>query len=265
MDFFKDLSFVNQILFPAPTPTYTKNTSFNEAKLVNLESKDTYALSFNSPGNRYWLLYFHGNCCDLGSMYPHLLSMHKYSNANILAVEYYGYGISYQSKGMSESRAYLLAKKAWNYLTKILLIPSNRIVIFGRSIGTGIASYLAEDCKDVGGLILHSPFISIKSLAYEYIGWANIFVFERFNTLKRIRSYKNPLLIIHADKDEVVPLSHGITIFDQAKISDKLFVLQLKSNHNSFKIYDYFSVVKNFLNIVKNRDIQNGKPEEHIK
>lgn len=83
------------------------------------------------------------------------------------------------------------------------------IILFGRSIGSGPATYLASKRK-VGALILMSAFTSIKAVVKDMAGsWAQHLIKQRFNNLEAIKQVVCPTFIIHGQKDRVVPFQHS--------------------------------------------------------
>ena len=86
-------------------------------------------------------------------------------------------------------------------------------VVFGRSIGTGWATYLASQ-KQLNNLILMSPFTDISSLAAEILTYSNKIVKCHFDNMKEIENYNGRLLVIHGEKDEVINVSHGRKLFN---------------------------------------------------
>jgi abhydrolase domain-containing protein 17 len=88
------------------------------------------------------------------------------------------------------------------------------IIVWGRSIGTGpateIAALYSEQNKPLGGLILQSPYLSIKSLAKTLVGSVvGSMILNRFNNRKRIKQCKSPVLVIHGEEDQLIPLEHA--------------------------------------------------------
>ena len=86
-----------------------------------------------------------------------------------------------------------------------LNIKEKYIVLFGRSLGSGPAVHLARKYNP-SGLVLMSPFCSIKEAAKKFVGkFFTILVKERFNNKEKIAETKCPLLVMHGKLDEVIP------------------------------------------------------------
>lgn len=78
-------------------------------------------------------------------------------------------------------------------------------MVFGRSIGSGPATYLSAKYR-VGCLVLMSPFTSLQAVIRDYVGaWASKLVRERFDNLKNIAQVQSPIFILHGKRDEIIP------------------------------------------------------------
>ena len=108
------------------------------------------------------LLFFHGNAGDIGDRLGSIRTFHD-MGLNVLIFDYRGYG---ESTGKpSEPGTYADAMAAWTYLNAERGIPPSRIVVFGRSLGGAVASWLAARV-DPGALILESTFTSAPAMAH---------------------------------------------------------------------------------------------------
>lgn len=174
------------------------------------------------------LLFFHGNAGNIGDRLESLAIFHRLG-LNCLIIDYHGYGKSEGSPG--EAQSYLDAEAAWEHLLQARGFKPEEIVIFGRSLGGGVAAWLAARVKPAG-LILESTFTSVPDMA------AKVYPFFPVRLLARIRldaktavaSVTAPVLVIHSAGDEIVPLGHGRALFDAAP-EPKRF-LELRGGHN---------------------------------
>lgn len=126
-------------------------------------------------------------------------------------MEYPGYGIY---KGSPSERKILLdAETVYNYLTGYLKIDEGDIYIFGRSIGSGPACWLAS-VKNPGLLILMSAFTSIRGVV-KHIGgsFAQFLVKERFKNTKHLANVRCPVFLVHGKKDTLVPSKHATKLY----------------------------------------------------
>jgi len=130
---------------------------------------------------------------------------------NVFAVEYPGYGIY---KGTASEKNVLLdAEAAYNYLLNHLHCKEEDIIIAGRSLGSGPATWLAS-FTNPGLLVLISPFTSIKGVVKHAFGsTASKLVKERFNNLKRMPSVNCPVFILHGKNDQLIPLEQANQLY----------------------------------------------------
>ncbi|MCB0210042.1 MAG: alpha/beta hydrolase, partial [Anaerolineae bacterium] len=138
-----------------------------------------------------------------------------------------------QSEGSpSEAGSYLDAEAAWHYLTEERRIAPEKIVIVGRSLGGGVATWLAQH-QSAAALVLESTFTSIPDMAAHQYPFLPVRPLTRirYNTLARLPHIDMPLLIVHSPADDVIPYEHGRQIF-QAAAEPKQF-LEIQGDHGS--------------------------------
>jgi len=155
------------------------------------------------------LVYFHGNGGSLGNRRNRTRRFGQ-AGLGLLMVEYRGYGGNPGSP--TEAGIYLDAEAALNFLGKLGFGP-NRLILYGESLGTGVAVHVAAQWT-VRGVILESPYTSVAAAAqyhYPYIP-AALLVWDRFDSLAAIAAVKSPLLVLSGDRDTIVPprLSHAL-------------------------------------------------------
>ncbi len=198
---------------------------------VLLETGDGAALhGWYLPGrdDARTLLFLHGNAGNISHRLDSLRVFHELG-LNVLIIDYSGFGQSGGTPG--ERQTYEDARLAWQYLTDTRGVAPERIVIFGRSLGSGVATWLATQ-ETPGGLILESPFTSVPALARKYypifpMRWlARI----RYDNASRLPTVRCPVLIAHSRDDELVPIAHGRELFRLAR-EPKSF-LEMRGSHN---------------------------------
>jgi len=97
-------------------------------------------------------------------------------------------------------------------------IDPSRIVLFGESLGSGIAVALASERSDLGGIVLDSPFdstVAVAARVYWYVP-VNALLLDRYDSISRIGDISTPLLVGHGGADRVIPAEHGRRLFDAA-------------------------------------------------
>jgi fermentation-respiration switch protein FrsA (DUF1100 family) len=108
-------------------------------------------------------------------------------------------------------------------------IPASSIIITGRSVGSGPSVWLASQTEPAG-LILISPFKSAFTTAFDLP--FPLYPRDRFPNLERIRSFDRPLLVVHGEEDEVIPVSHGRTLVETCPSNEKKFLGIPYAGHN---------------------------------
>ena len=198
----------------------------------------------NESGSSKLLLYFHGNAEDIGCTLDFLDELRNQLKIHVLAVEYPGYGIY---KGNSNEKTIITdAEHVINFILKFSKWKEENIIIFGRSIGSGPATYLAARYK-IKCLILMSPFTSIKDVVAEHVGLLKILLAERFRNIDNMRLVKSPIFIIHGKKDKLVPFIHSFNLVKECKAPYKL-VNPEEMTHNYFDfLTDFLIPLKDFL------------------
>lgn len=167
-------------------------------------------LHLPNPGSRFTLLYSHGNAEDLGQLAPLLRELHAAGFA-VLAYDYRGYGAS-TGGPPTAGGAYRDVAAVYRYATGELGIPPSRIVLYGRSVGSGPAVDLAAR-EPVGGLVIESGFTS----AFRVMTRVPLLPFDRFPNLRNVRRVHCPVLVMHGTGDEVIPFRHGRQLYAAAR------------------------------------------------
>lgn len=131
----------------------------------------------------------------------------------------------------------------FDFLVNVLNVDPKKIIIMGRSIGSGPATLLARK-RRAGALVLFSPLLSVREVASRIpkIGWlAKMFVKSSFfNNGNHIKDIESPIFIIHGVKDEIVPHDHGQTLFKLSTVEHKHLHSVETMTHNSFKLHEDF-------------------------
>ena len=220
-----------KLLFPA-----TRVISFTpdimawkyENIYLEVDGEKTNAWFIPVENARGTLLFSHGNAGNIGDR---LDSVQIFRNLglNVMIYDYGGYGLS--AGKASEQRCYADSRAAWKYLAEEKGIPADEIVLFGRSLGGGVATNLATEVKPAC-LILESSFMSTVTMARKSFPYlpVNLLLRHRFDNETKIQIITSPVLIIHSAQDELIPFHHGEGLFKVAN-EPKTF-LQIKGGHN---------------------------------
>ena len=166
-------------------------------------------LHLPNPRAAITVLYAHGNAEDLGYLAPWLEELRRAGFA-VLAFDYRGYGLSTGGPA-SAAGATSDMEAVYHHAVNTLKIPPSRLVLYGRSVGSGPATDLAARVP-IGGLVLESAFVS----AFRVLTRVSLLPFDRFHNLHHIRRVHAPVLVVHGTDDEVIPVSHGRRLYEAA-------------------------------------------------
>jgi fermentation-respiration switch protein FrsA (DUF1100 family) len=156
------------------------------------------------------LLYAHGNAEDIGHAAPMLEELRR-SGFAVLAFDYRGYGAS-TGGPPSAHGATRDMEAVYHHAVRTLGVAPSRLVLYGRSVGSGPATDLAARVP-VGGLVLESAFVS----TFRVLTRVPLLPFDRFPNLRHLRQVRCPVLVIHGTADEVIPVSHGRRLYAIAR------------------------------------------------
>lgn len=195
------------LIFPAPKANYTPDQF--PLRLQTADGSTIQAHCLRGEPDQVLVLYSHGNAEDLGTI-EDLITPFAIRGYSVLAYEYPGYG---HSPGRaSEKSTCQAAEAALQYALETLGFSHQRIVLYGRSIGSGPSLYLATR-HPVGGVILEGAFVSV----FRVVTRLPLFPGDRFPNLKRIRQLTCPVLLIHGRRDRTVPFWHGSALHRAAR------------------------------------------------
>jgi fermentation-respiration switch protein FrsA (DUF1100 family) len=196
------------------------------------------------------MLWCHGNAGNIINRLENMRELYRIG-LSIFIFDYRGYGRSQGSP--SEEGLYQDALGAHDYLTRTKMIPSERIVLFGRSLGAAVAGELAVQ-KPAVGLILESSFPSIGAVAKFHYGGLPLhwLLGAEFPLIDRLPQLSLPKLIIHGDQDDVIPLELGRQVFEAAKPPKFFYVIPGADHNNTYLIggATYFQRIAQFIQSV---------------
>ena len=159
------------------------------------------------------ILYFHGNAGKLDNRI-YKLNYFKNMDVNFLIIAWRGFS---GNKGKpSEEGLYEDGKSTIEWL-KNLGVTEKDIIIYGESLGTGIATEIAQN-NNFAGLILETPFTSMIEAAknfYPYIP-VGLLLKDKYKNDKKMKNINIPLLVMHGEADQIVPFWMGKTIYEIA-------------------------------------------------
>ena len=180
------------------------------------------------------LIYFHGNSFDIGER-AYRIQRYIDNGWGVLLVSWRGFS---GNKGKpTENNLYIDAESIMTWIDKKNLIKEDNIILYGESLGAGVAVEMATRYT-FKGVVLEAPFTSIVDIAQKRykIYPAKFLVLDKFDNFSKIKKINSPILIISGTKDEIVPHSHSIKLYNAAnKPKDSLFVDEAMHNN----LYDF--------------------------
>lgn len=201
---------------------------FEDVSLVTEDGIRLHGWYLPRPSATKTLLFFHGNGGNISHRGESLAIFHRLG-LNVLIIDYRGYGKSEGSP--DEQGLYLDAEAAWRYLTEERGIAADRIIIFGRSLGGAVATYLASEVSPAA-LILESTFTTGRDMAghiYPILSHV-LYLRYRFDSEAHIRRLRSPLYMAHSPNDEIIPYSLGRKLYEVAPQPKRFF--EMRGSHN---------------------------------
>lgn len=198
---------------------------------ISFQTSDGLKLSgwfIPKEDSRGVLLFSHGNAGNMGHRLESIRIFNRLG-LEVFIFDYRGYG---ESEGKpTEEGTYRDVEAAWKYLVEERGIEPDKIIVFGRSLGGGVASWLASR-HTPGALILESTFTSLPDIAASQYWFMPIRLLMRikYDTAERIGDVNCPVLIIHSPDDDQIPYSHGRKLFELA--SEPKEFLEISGTHN---------------------------------
>lgn len=205
-----------------PDPEAAAAAGFKD---VTLQTGDGLALlAWHRPARagRATLVVLHGNAGHIGDRVEKVHAACP-DDWGVLLVSWRGYGGNpgWPSEGglLEDARAALRWLESEG-------VPTARIVLYGESLGSGVAVQLALEAS-VAGIVLEAPYTSIAAVAqrqYPYVP-AYWMVRDRYDSLSRIGAVRCPILILHGGDDRLIPLSHARRLAAAAPETARLCVV----------------------------------------
>ena len=197
----------------------------------------------NDFKNKKTLVFFHGNAGNLSNRTYKLNQLSKL-DLNIIILAWRGF--SGNEGEPSEQNLYNDAKKTIDWLNS-RGVKNKNIILYGESLGTGIAVELGQ-INEFGGIILESPFTSMTNAAKNIYPWLPVkyLLKDKYDSEKKIKNIKIPILIMHGKKDNIVPFKMGKKLYDLAN-NPKFFYFTESDDHMMTFDENLVSAIKNFL------------------
>ncbi len=215
---------------------YRFNYPFEELFLKTDEQATINALHFKAENPKGVIIYFHGNAGDL-SRWGTITEYFVEKNYDVLVMDYRTYGKS--TGKLSEQALYKDAQFCYDYLRA--RYDESEITIYGRSLGTGIATYMASK-NHPKQLLLETPYYSLVQVAqkrYPIFPVKQLMTYE-IPTYKFIKDVQCPITLFHGTSDKVIPIASAEDLY--RSVSDKTIKFKVieggtHNNLNTFEAY----------------------------
>jgi len=242
--------FQRNLLYHLSVDNYLKGQAANEPteiEKVNITTKDKINLVgwfYNKNLDKLkTILFFHGNAGSLKDR-TYKLNHFKDLNVNFLIISWRGFS---GSEGKpNEKGLYEDAEGAIKWL-KVKGIIEQNIILYGESLGTGVAVEIAQN-KNYAGVILESPFTSMVNIGKKHYPFfpVRFLLKDKFESYKKITNISVPVLIMHGKVDKIVPYGMGKKMYELAN-EPKFFYSQEYGDHMVEYDEKLLSALKKFI------------------
>jgi fermentation-respiration switch protein FrsA (DUF1100 family) len=194
------------------------------------------------------LIWFHGNAGNISHRLANIRLLHELAEVHVFIFDYRGYG---RSEGeVSEEGTYLDGEAAVEYLRSARGTQTKGMVFFGRSLGAAVAAEMATRISPMA-LILESPFVSIREMARETFPYLPVgyLLRTKYDIVGKVRKVTSPVLVLHGDRDEIVPFSQGKKVFAVAPEPKQFYTIVGAGHNNTYSVggLAYFRTIKEFI------------------
>lgn len=170
------------------------------------DSTQLHGLDFFADGATKTVLYFHGNAGNLEG-WGQVGQQFVDRGYNVCIIDYRGYG---KSQGSIKSEKQLILDATAIYHELSAGVGEENIILYGRSLGSGIAAQIAAS-HDPAALLLETPYYSMTHVAKQHMGWLPIKLILKYKlkTFEHLPKVDCPIAAIHGTKDRVIPTSNA--------------------------------------------------------
>ena len=234
--------FPSRVLEAKPTD-YGLNAE--EFPVVSADGTALHGWWIHGQGERV-LIWYHGNAGNISHRLETARVFVERLGFDIVLVDYRGYGLS---EGTPEETGLYMDGLAIYDATIRRGFDPERLVLFGRSLGAAVAVEVALH-RPAAGLVLETPFRSVRAMARSMYPFVPSFLIRtRLDNERKISQIRMPKLILHGDRDNLVPISHGRTLFELALPPKRFFEIPGASHNDTHVVggREYFEAWEQFL------------------
>lgn len=222
-----------------PLSTAHANPAFEEITLRTADGIELKSWYAPATSQAITIVFFHGNADSLYGAAP-VADPYIAAGYGFLVTEYRGY--SGLAGAPSEAGLYNDARANLHWLMA-QGVESRQIILFGQSLGSGVAMEMA--CKfKVGGVMLLAPYLSIPKMARVHYSFfpAQFLALDRFDNEKKIAKIHAPVLIANGDRDEVIPPRQGRDLYSLANQPKEFLSLPDRGHNDAFDEFAPLSI-----------------------
>ncbi len=177
------------------------------------------------------LVWYHGNAGNVSHRLDNARALVARFGLDVFLVDYRGYGLS--DGAPSEAGLYADGLAVYDEARARGFAP-RAIVLFGRSLGAAVAIETAL-AREACAVILETPFRSIAAMAREHYPFVPTFLIRtRYDSEAKIARLRVPVLVLHGDRDEIVPLAHARRLFDLAPEPKRFFLIRGAGHNDTY-------------------------------
>ncbi len=207
---------------------------------------------FVPGGGDATLVWFHGNGGNIGHRVGNIRELVVRLGVSIFIFDYRGYG---RSEGSPyEEGTYLDAESAITYVRSREDVDPEKTIYFGRSLGCAVAAGMAIKYPP-RALICESGFTSVRAITksvYPFLPGLQLLVTTKYDTLSKIERVNAPVMVLHGDRDEIVPFSMSRELFDAAKGPKRFYTIEGAGHNDTYYVGGpaYFEALREFVDEV---------------
>jgi fermentation-respiration switch protein FrsA (DUF1100 family) len=244
------MMFFENALVYHPTPAHVywvkpPSPDVRDVVLTTAENEEIHAWWLPCPGSSGALLYLHGNAGNLSQRGPTVVQLRDTLDMSVLIIDYPGFG---KSPGTpTEAGCYRAADAAYYWLTENQGIAPGEIVLFGKSLGGGVATHVASRTEH-RALALVKTYTTLPDVAASIYPWipVRLLMRNRFDSLCRIADCRRPVFVAHGTTDEIIPFALGRRLFEAANEPKEFLALE-KHGHNDAFPAEFYLALREFL------------------
>jgi fermentation-respiration switch protein FrsA (DUF1100 family) len=207
---------------------------YEEISFPTTDGFEIHGWFFPLPQGGPVILFCHGNAGNISHRLDNVARLLE-RELQVFIFDYRGYG---KSAGKpSEKGIYLDGLAAYDYLLQDAQIPTDKIVVFGRSLGAAVAVEIALQ-REIRCVILESAFTSTKDMAKAMLLFKPLspFLPSNYDNLGKIAQIRTAKLIIHGDQDEIVPFAMGQKLFDGAQEPKEFYPIRGAGHNDTYVV-----------------------------